>query len=105
METTKTKTLYEVNIYCELYYEDYPEWEQRLEQDLPDANLIFITDKEDWSIEDAKEKHEEIKDFLEREKENIVDLHEEWIYPREEGMHPDLDEDDCFIFDNWCGQE
>jgi len=107
METTKTKTLYEANIYCEMFYKDYPEWEERLEEDLPDRNLIFLTDGEgdlESILKDAKENHEEIRDFLEEEKENIADLCWEYLYPIEEGLH-NLDEDECVILDNWCGED
>ena len=110
MAKTAKKTLYEVNIYCEMFYQDHEEWEDRIDWDLPDWNLIFITDKDpnDWSgiIEDAKEKHIEIKEFLETQKENIHHLHNEWIYPRDEGIYYTfLDEDDCLISYNWCGQD
>ena len=109
METTKTRTLYEVNIYCEMFYKDFPEWEERKAWDLPDWNLIFITDKDpnDWEgiLEDAKERHQEIKDFLEGEKENIDAISDEWIRPRDDGFYTFLDENSCLISYNWCGQE
>ena len=49
----KVKELFEVNIYCELSYDEYETAEQRCENDLPDYNLIFMTElNHNSSVED-----------------------------------------------------
>lgn len=113
MTATPTNTRYEVNLYFEMFYPDFPEWEERLEEGLPDYNLIFLTElSEEASIEeileDAASRIPDIKRFLNDKDEFIDGIHMEYFDLESEGLYQSLLDGsmtDFFEVENTCGQE
>lgn len=132
MTSTTTKTtnitkLRQVNLYVEMSYEvpenfvmpDWydedgettKEWVYRLENDLPDHNLHFLTTCENIEdmLEEGSKNCPEIKDFLEDYKENIADICWEDDFDPNDAMDngcPECsDMTDSEITDNWCGND
>ena len=109
MTATPTKTRYEVNLYFEMFYPDFPEWEERLEEGLPDYNLIFLTElsKEastDEILEDAASRIPAVKEFLKDKDDFISDIHMEELCSDSLGLYqPSWN--GVYVVENTCGQE
>lgn len=110
--STGAKELYEVNLHIEL---DYPQildangnkGSGRYENNLPDWNLIFLTELDDDAtaddfLNDARHRFpSEIGDFLKRYKDSICSIDVEYHSLQEEGCNqPDWDE--ILIEENEC---
>ncbi len=101
---------YEVNLYFEMFYPDFPEWSERLEEGLPDYNLIFLADLDpeeylaDDLIKTLKGRMPHIAEFLSQKEEFIDGIDVEYVLPVSEGFH-EPSWDDCIVFENTCGQE
>ena len=129
LTASKTKLL-QVNLYVETSYdvpddfiipEEYEdelsegkitrEWVYRLENNLPDYNLHFLTTETVRNLlrcKEARSNCQEIETFFQENKENIAHIGEESSFsPEEAGEYgcPDLDNDitKCWIAENWCG--
>ena len=111
MTQTLTNQLYEVNLYVELDYPDIVdtngnEGVGRFENDLPDWNIIYLTDLEegDFWQDFANRFPEEAKSFNKEYGKHIVGVHLESHDKAEEGTYePPVD--DCYIHENGCPWE
>ena len=94
----KVKELFEVNIYCELSCDEYETPEQRCENDLPDYNLIFMTElNHNSSVEDflkdaTSRFSEDMKYFSKLIQGAECDFCIEDHCAQEEGMHQPSDD-------------
>ena len=102
---------YEINLYFEMFYPDFPEWSNRREEGLPDYNLVFLADLVDPEetltddlILNLRNRFFSVDDFFKQKEEFISIIHVEYVLPNGEGFHS-LDWDDCIFFENTCGQE
>ena len=102
---------YEIDLYFEMFYPDFPEWNNRLEEGLPDYNLIFLADLKDPEetladdlILSLRNRFSSIDEFFNQNQEFISDIHVEYALPKGEGFHS-LTMDNCIVFENTCAQE
>ena len=106
--TVPTKTRSEVNLHLEMFYPDSPGWKERLQQDLPDYNFVFLTElDEDASLTeilaDAVFRMPKIREFLNENDEFIADIFLESFDQVSEGVYcPDWGE--LIMLENTCGQ-
>ncbi len=109
MIATPTKTRYEVNLYVEMFYPDFPSWKERLAEGLPDYNLIFLTELDadatiDQILKDAASRIPAVKDFLNDNDEFISEIDIEEFCSESLGLHkPSWN--DLVEFENTCGQK
>ena len=111
MTQTLSKQLYEVNLYVELHYPNIidvngNEGEGRFENDLPDWNIIYLTDLEDGNFwqDFANRFPEEASKFNKEYGKYIVGVDVENHEEAEEGTHMPP-EDCCYINENRCPWE
>ena len=114
IKSSAAQVLYEVNVYVELEYPDIVdsydnEGSGRFERNLPDWNIIFLTDLDETSSVDdllayARRRFpDEINQFFEEHKNAIFDnsFQIESHDPQEDGFYY-LDDDEIQIEENCC---
>ena len=114
IESAAAQVLYEVNIYVELEYPDVVdlngnEGSGRFEQDLPDWNIIFLTDLDETSSVDdllayaSRRFPDDINQFIKEHKNAIFDnsFQMESHDPQEDGAY-NLDDDEILFNENCC---
>ena len=114
IKSSAAQVLYEVNVYVELEYPDIVdsndnEGSGRFERNLPDWNIIFLTDLDETSSVDdllayaSRRFPDEINQFFEEHKNAIFDnsFQIESHDPQEDGFYY-LDDDEIQIEENCC---
>ena len=106
-----TNQLFEVNLYCELFYPEHETEQERYELGLCDYNLIFLTELDESSstidlLKDLnsrfpKEMDEFFREVVEEHTDASCNYDVEYHYPQSEGLHCP-DQDDLYLEENYC---